>query len=284
MSRAIPAGLLSRMQGSARTLAWIAKLTRTDGQVFGFTTHDETVHYDGLDYLASPGLDVAALVSSAGFAVDNTEIRILADGVIFARADVLAGRWDGCEFRLMRLDPNAVADGVQTRMVGTLGNLKPSSGLYVAELRGLRQQLQASAINVTQPTCRNRLGDTRCGVDMAAGGRTVSGTLTHVTSAQVVRDSARAEAAGFFSYGKLTMTTGDNAGLSFKVRQHAADGTLTLDLPSVFGFSVGDAYTLTAGCSKRLAEDCVGKFGNAVNFNGEPHLPGMDQIVAGGGV
>jgi hypothetical protein len=35
---------------------------------------------------------------------------------------------------------------------------------------------------------------------------------------------------------------------------------------------------LTQGCDKRLAT-CSGRFGNAVNFRGEPFLPGMDLLT-----
>lgn len=281
MSKTIPAGLLAHMQGPARRLAWLAKVTRRDAAVYGFTTHDESIVYSGVTYQADLGLDVASLVSSSGFAVDNTEARMLADGVVFVKSDILAGRWDGAEVVLMRINPTDVASGAAVYMTATFGNVRPDLGFYSVELRGLRQYLQSNIVNVTQPTCRNRLGDARCGVNLGAGGLTVTGTLTHVTSQQVVRDSARAEAVDFFAAGELTMTSGDATGLTFKVRTHAADGTLTLALPSVQTLQVGDTYSLIAGCRRRLAEDCVARFSNAVNFNGEPHLPGQDQVVSG---
>src|SRR5213076_1007453 len=39
--------------------------------------------------------------------------------------------------------------------------------------------------------------------------------------------------------------------------------------------SVPDNFTVYAGCQKRFYEDCIGKFGNALNFRGFPHLPGV---------
>lgn len=280
MSRTIGAGLLAHMQGTETTLGWGIKITRTDTTVVGLINHDRDLTISGQLYQAAPGLDVASLVSSAGFTVDNTEGTILEDGVIFLRSDILAGRWDGAAFELFRFNWADTSQGRDVRKVGNFGNLQPKRGAHTVELRSLRQRLQANIINATQPTCRNRLGDTRCGVNMATGGRTVTGTLTSVTSQGVIRDSTRAEAADFFTNGVLTMTGGENDGLSFKVRDHAADGTLTLAAPAVLTFQIGDTYSLTAGCSKRLAEDCVAVFANALNFNGEPHLPGVDRITA----
>jgi uncharacterized phage protein (TIGR02218 family) len=280
VARTIGASLLAHMQGGETTLAWGCKITRADGTVIGLTSHDVDVTISAVSYAATPGLDVAALVSAAGFAVDNTEATMLEDGVIFTREDILAGRWDGAAFELFRFNWADTTMGRDVVKVGTFGNIAPKRGAYTAELRGLRQKLQGSVINLTQPTCRNRLGDARCGVNIGTGGRTVTGSLTSVTSQQVVVDSTRAEAADFFTAGVITFTSGDNTGLSFKVKTHAGGGTLTLALPAVLPFLAGDTYSMVRGCRKRLAEDCVATFANGVNFNGEPHLPGVDQVTA----
>lgn len=280
MTRSIPALLKAHQQSGATTLAWAIKITRGDGSVYGFTSHDASVTIDGLSYQAAPGLDVASLVSQAGFQVDNTEATVLADGVVFTREDILAGRWDGAAFELFRFNWATPSDGRDVRKVGNFGNLAPQRGSYKVELRGLRQRLQATLGNVTQPTCRNRLGDARCGVNLAAGGLTVAGTLSGVTNVQTVRDSGRGEDANFFTGGIITMLDGNNRGLSFKIASHAADGTLALALPAVLPFTVGDAYSMVAGCLKRRDEDCVEKFANAVNFYGEPDLPGADAVLA----
>ncbi len=43
---------------------------------------------------------------------------------------------------------------------------------------------------------------------------------------------------------------------------------------------VGDTFDVIAGCRKRLTEDCKVKFNNVLNFQGEPHLPGIDRLTA----
>ena len=37
----------------------------------------------------------------------------------------------------------------------------------------------------------------------------------------------------------------------------------------------GDGFTVTAGCDKRFST-CKAKFGNGLNFQGFPHIPGSD--------
>lgn len=276
--RTIPAPLLAHYAQPTTTLAWALKITRRDAQVFGWTGHDRDVVLDSVTYLSGPGLDVSSLVSSAGFAVDNAEITLLPDDAVITRADILAGRWDNAAFQLVRYNWATPSDGVDIVKRGTLGELRPARGAYVAEPRGLRQSLQQPVGPVSTKTCRARLGDAMCGINLAS--HTVTGTLTHVTSGQVFRDSARAEAADHFGEGVLTFTSGANAGLAQKVKLHAADGTFTISLPMIFPVLVGDGYSVHAGCRKRVDEDCATKFANVLNFQGEPHRPTVDDVTA----
>lgn len=279
MKTSIPPLLLAHQQSGATSLAWAMRILRGDGETFGFTSADRDCSTlgDGVSYRADLGLDVSSIVSSAGFAVDNAEVTILADGEVFTRADILAGRWDGARFWLLRYNWAAPSQGFEVYKRGSFGTVQPRPGCYVTELRGLRQKLQQSIGNVTQPTCRNRLGDAKCAV--ALSDITETGTFTSVTSAQVFRDDARGEAADWFAEGELTFLDGALAGLTVKVKSYAADGTITLALPLIQAPEAGDAYSMVAGCRRRLAEDCVAKFSNALNFNGEPHVPGIDEVT-----
>jgi hypothetical protein len=44
--------------------------------------------------------------------------------------------------------------------------------------------------------------------------------------------------------------------------------------------AIGDTYSVHAGCTKRFTEDCTTKFANALNFQGEPHVPTVDELTA----
>ena len=102
---------------------------------------------------------------------------------------------------------------------------------------------------------------------------TVSGTLTHVTSTLIVRDSARTEALDYFAAGTIEITSGDNAGLRPKeIKAYSADGTIEIYEPFHYPLAVGDTYTLIPGCRKRL-EDCRDKWNNVVNFGGFSFVP-----------
>jgi len=274
----IPADLLAHYQSGTTTLAWAVKITRADGEVFGWTSADRDATISAVLYRSAPGLDVASLATSAGLAVDNTEITVLPDDTVITRADIIAGRWDNADYTLFRYNWADLTDGVDVRSVGNLGELQPRAGYYVAELRGLQQHLQQPVGSVSTKTCRARLGDARCTVDL--GPWTEIGAITHVTSNQIFRDNGRAEAADYFGEGVLTWTSGANSDLAQKVKTYAADGTFTLSLPMLFDVEVGDEYSVVAGCRKRAAQDCKTKFSNLLNFQGEPHRPTLDQLTS----
>lgn len=274
--RTIDAGLLTHYQSDQTTLAWGIKITRTDTMVFGWTSHQIDKTINAVLYRAGPGLDVSSLVTTAGMAVDNSELTILPDDSTVTTADLLAGIWDNAAYELFRFNWAQSSPVRDVHQSGTLGVVQPRRGAYTVELRGLQHYLQQPVGAVSTKTCRARLGDAMCTKDLTAF--TVTGTLTGVTSQTVFTDTGRTEADHYFAEGLITWTSGDNDGLSFKVKAYAAD-VFTLSVPPIFPVQVGDTYSVVAGCRKRLAEDCVAKFSNAVNFQGEPHRPTIDSLT-----
>jgi len=85
---------------------------------------------------------------------------------------------------------------------------------------------------------------------------------------------------GYFDFGVITFTSGNNVGLSMEVRCYVP-GQITLQLPMPYQCQVGDAYTMHAGCDKSVTT-CHDRFSNVVNFRGEPYLPGIDKIMQTG--
>lgn len=108
--------------------------------------------------------------------------------------------------------------------------------------------------------------------------RSISALAAEFETAGSSSPSARPD--DWFSEGLVTFLTGANAGITAKVRNYLQAGgafTLMTDMPREI--VAGDTFTALAGCRKRLDEDCADKFGNALNFQGEPHMPGVDQLT-----
>jgi uncharacterized phage protein (TIGR02218 family) len=45
-----------------------------------------------------------------------------------------------------------------------------------------------------------------------------------------------------------------------------------------YPITAGDSYTLQQGCDKTIGT-CSNRYNNAINFRGEPHVPGLDKML-----
>jgi uncharacterized phage protein (TIGR02218 family) len=269
-----------RASGST-SLAWCWKLTRTDGQVFGFTSVDKDLLIDGITYKAATGFTPSAVEGQLNLSVANLEVAGVLDDESITEADLLAGRWDGAAVEIFEVNHANLAQGRMIIRTGTLGNVSAGTQSFNAEARGLAQALQQSVGETYAAACSATLGDARCGVNTAA--ITVAGTVTATSSARAFTDSSRVEAADFFGAGLVTWITGANAGLSMEVAGFSG-GVFTLHLNMAYPISVGDTYEAVPGCRKRRTEDCAGKFANVINFRGFPDVPLNDKVVGLAGV
>lgn len=279
--KTVPIALQAHYDGRSRTLAHALVITRADGEVFAFTSHNRRQRIGGIWYEAAQGLDVTNITGSAGLDVGNLELRTLDDGTLFTRAQIVGGLWQGSAFLIFRYNWASVADGIDPLSAGNVGNVQLlDDGAIVVELRDLRQWLQQPVGSHSSKTCRARLGDERCTKDLTAF--THAGTLTSVTSRLVMKASALAQATDYFGEGEIRWVTGANAGLESKVKTHENSGgaVFSLLLPLPTAAQPGDTFIAVAGCRKRHVEDCGTKFGNILNFQGEPHRVPIDQLMA----
>ena len=268
--------LSAHLAGEVTTLAQCWKLTRRDGTLLGFTDHDADITYDSQLYQAASGLTPSAVESQASLAVDNLDIEGMLEAETITEADILAGRYDFAEIETFIVNYADLTQGKLELRRGWLGEVQLNKQHFIAEVRGLTQKLAQHIGELYSPICRARLGDSRCGVDLSS--YTVTGTLTAVESAAQSSDSSRTEAAGTYDHGLLTMSSGANSGLSREVKFHQSGGELILVLPFPYELQLGDSYSLTQGCDKTLST-CMNRYDNAINFRGEPHVPGVDQLL-----
>lgn len=86
--------------------------------------------------------------------------------------------------------------------------------------------------------------------------------------------------AGYFDSGKITILDGANAGFFREVKSYVP-GQMTIWLPFPYDLELGSpgtSYKIHRGCPKSFTS-CRDRDNNAVNFRGEPYLPGVDKLV-----
>lgn len=266
---------MSMVEKELCAIAFCWKVQRRDGVCLGFTSHDRDLTIDELGYRAAPGMLPSAITLSDGFDADTLDIAGALTSDAITEADLKAGRWDGAAVKVFMVDWQQ-PEGERVPLArGELGDVSLEAAGFTAELRGPAALLERPVVEQTSPECRAELGDKRCGVDMA--GRVRLTRITAVLEADLVEVAEASQEANAYGYGRLRWIGGKNSGLESAVLS-SSGRSLRLREPSVYPASVGDLVEISEGCDKSFTT-CTGRFANALNFRGEPYLPGMDLLT-----
>ncbi len=277
--RQISEEFAARIAADATSLCNCWRFTRRDGAVFGATDHDDELAFEGVVFASAAGLELVSLESSCGLAPGRATGRGALSLDFIADEDLDAGLWEGACVDVWRVDWRAVEHRIIV-WSGVLSEIVRSGGAYSAELVSLKASLERSIGRVYSRRCDADVGDVRCGVDIDGSAYRVSGMVEHLTGGVGFRCAAlSAFAAGWFTGGRLTWTSGVNDGLVARIVRHAGDA---LELSGVVRGAIakGDAFTVTAGCD-RAFETCRVKYANTARFRGFPHMPGSEAVLTG---
>lgn len=212
----------------------------------------------------------SAVVRGDGLEADTMDVAGALTAGAFREADLLAGRWDAARVAVLAADWRtgaAVALGE-----GTIGAVELKDGAFTAELAGVAAALERPVAEETSPECRAELGDRRCRVAMA--GRRRFARVVAVAEAAVTLDAVE-PVANAYGGGRLRWLGGPHAGLTAAVARSVG---ATVTLRRAAEAPAGTLVEVIEGCDKSLST-CAGRFGNQLNFRGEPFLPGTDLLT-----
>jgi len=257
------------------------KVTRTDGQIYGFSTTDQAIVIDSLLY--GNGMDISTFQLTADLSVNNGEVSFLPDEGVVNLADLTVGVWDNFQYDAFESDwkDTTYINRITSGSSGVVE--RKEGGKYTTELRGLKQALANTQGQLTSMTCRARFCDfptpykynVLCRLD--PDDYTDSGTITFSANRQSVTVSGISRPDQWFQYGYFASNSGDNGGQPRQVRSFVAN-VFIFDRPFDYDFVPGDTFVALAGCDKTL-ETCKTKFDNILNMQAEPHTPGVDAVT-----
>lgn len=255
-------------------LAFCWRLERRDGVAIGLTSHDRDLVVEGFPYAAAPGLVPSAVRRGIGLEVESMDLQGALSSDAIRESDLRAGRWDGAALWLNLTEWTAPGELWLELMRGELGTVEQQGESFAVELRGPHAMLERPVAPETAPGCRARLGDGACRVDLAPRRAVVR--VTGMSDETVVV-SGSGLVAGNYVFGSLRWLEGGNCGLVQSIIANDAESVTLSDLP-IFNVVAGTRALIVEGCDKRIAT-CSARFGNAVNFQGEPYLPGSDLLT-----
>lgn len=263
-------------------------ITRTDGQVFAFTSLDRPLTFRGVVHTPCNSLTATATEQSTTIgASGNMELLGIISDAGISEQELYNGLFDFAAFEIWMVPWNNTSGQTPFRlMAGTTGSMSHGvDGFKFEVLTGSANLRQKGLLEVFSPSCRYGFGstlDARCPVNLAAITVAGSATSTAVPAAsnaatrRIVIDSSRAEPNGHFDLGILTFTGGANAGAKSEIKRFEA-GVFVLWSPLLYPIETGDTYTATPGCNKSPT-DHMRFNADMVDYGGFPDVPGSDSI------
>lgn len=279
--RQLPAGMTEHLATGTTTMCVCWKLEAKNGTTFGFTDHDRDLFFDDVTFEATSGFTGTQIESGLGFSVDNMEVAGGLSSTKLNEDDLSAGIYDAAIVEIWHVNWRDVSQRLLLRK-GSLGEISRSENAFSAEIRGMTHALNQPKGRLYQYSCDAQLGDARCRVDTSSTAFKTAGTVAGTISrAGFYANGLEAIQSGWYSFGVLTFTSGQNAGQTLAVKNHFISPAGTrVDLWSGPSHDPeqGDAFEIIAGCDKTFAT-CREKFVNTNNFRGFPHMPGNDFVA-----
>lgn len=248
------------------------RIFRRDGAALAFTSHDRDLWFDGMLHRAAPGMVPSAIRRTADLSADSAEVEGVLSHDAITSHDLAAGRYDDGAIIIGAVNWETLESAALYH--GSLGGIAEDGESFRAELRSSKALLGHDYIPRTSPTCRAKFCGPGC--TLAAVRFTLDATIVSLDLEEnaVTLDIGN---PSDFIFGRLRWLNGPQTGISSIILANGPAG-LVLDTPLPDTAVIGQTVELREGCDRRLAT-CTTRFANAVNFQGEPFLPGNDLLA-----
>ena len=274
-------GALTTLLNGNRTfnVADLVTIILVDGStIYRYTSWDADLTVSA-NLFSSMHFDRGKTRSIVGVEVDTLELTFFCDtnDVIGSQTFIQAansGTLDGATLKLERCfmaTPGDTTAGTVTLFLGRLADMELGRS-YVKITANSHLELLNTNMprNLYAAGCIHTLYDTGCTLSPLAY-RVTSSAASGTTA--IMLKSALAQADGYFTLGKIKMTSGANTGLWRTVRLHAnSGGTLNLVYPLPTVPTVGDTFDAYPGCDRQQTT-CTTKYSNLANFRATPFVP-----------
>lgn len=255
-------------------------ITRRDGVVFRYTSHDEDVRFAGQAYKACHSLNPSASENASSLgSVGNMELTGLIDDEGITEADLYGGKFDDAYVTVDLINWNPGPSTPRRLASGWTGQLSQGDTSFNMEVLGSSARLEQQALTQPYaPGCRWVFGDARCGVNIEA--RKLTGVVTSAATRSAFVGTITGDPAGSeWTNGRVRFTSGVNIGQDLEVKTvDFGTGQVLLWPSAVLLPHVGDAFDLLPGCDKSKVGGCT-LYANVINFGGFADVPGQDAML-----
>jgi len=228
---------------------------------------------NGAIYLSSSGYEFTGLQSGVGTSPSVFDFEGIAGLSGIDRDTIASGVFDGTRCYLFAVDWRTPEEDYEPIIASILGKTTLVDDKYKIEEMALIDALNQSIGKTYTAQCPKVFGGTEyAGCKKDLSGLTETGSVTTAGGAYTFADAIRTEADGWWEYGTIDFTSGQNANLKPLEIKTFADGTFTVFEAFYYPPELGDTYIVRPGCRKTL-EDCRDKWANVINFGGFSNIP-----------
>ncbi|GAA4046012.1 DUF2163 domain-containing protein [Parerythrobacter jejuensis] len=248
------------------------RIERQDGVTLGFTSHDRDLTFDGVTYRAAPGVLPSAIRKTSGLSGDSAEMAGPLSHDSISSTDLARGRFDNARVSIGAVDWETLER--VNLYNGSIGRVSEEADGFSAELLSSKEQLSFDHIPRTSPTCRAEFCGPGCTLSAARFSRECTAiAIDHQANTVTFDHSAGSELV----YGQIRWLDGPQIGQKQEIVA-VADGGVIVDSQIDPATLPGMRAVVREGCDHTIAT-CYNRFSNAVNFQGEPFLPGNDLLA-----
>lgn len=281
------------LEGDELTLALFLKITPSadfaNVDPLGFTSLDSSVTLaaHSLTFFPTAGLHPSTTESESG-KPSNFELRGIFESVGVTEADLLAGKWNGAEIELWRMNYADLTMGEEVLFRGVISHFTDHQDYFKAEIVGLANRMSTNFGGMTSRICRRVRTFTdfpgECGYqDPTTHGfdsqrQVIADTI--ISRLAIDFDGYESVPADFYTNGKAECLTGENEGIAREIQSGVVSGGLLhVVLKRAFPLTVtaGDDFELTVGCNGTL-ERCM-YLDNVIERHAEDYIPGIEKAA-----
>jgi len=255
------------------------RIVPVTGSAIYITDHPVNLVMSGNTYISTSGYQFTGYSAESDFSPASIDLEGIAGVSGISRAALASGLLDGARVYGFATSWAAPVEDQEPITSGYFGATTLSDDKYKVDGLSLVDVLgQTVGLTYTAQCQKQFLSQTYAGCMVPVAANTVTGTLTNVSNSYIFRDSSRTEPWDTFAMGTIRFTSGNNLGLkAIEVKSYQLDGTIETYEPFYYTPAIGDTYTMTRGCRKRMS-DCQNRwngavFNNIANFGGFPYIP-----------
>lgn len=258
------------LQNEVTTIATCCKLKLKNNTEIGFTDFIRDLYLEGITYKSQSGFFSSSIESTASVSIDNLEIGGFLNSESISKEDILAGLYDNAFLEIFIVNYQDLSQEKIILKSGYLGEVRLKNNQFIAEVRGLSEKLATRIGNLYSPTCRAEFCGQECKIKKPHALKAKIISLINKTEIRINKNIDNSP----YNYGVIHIS--DLKQNHFIPIKSCNDNIIDLmfALPKL---KVPATCVIYSGCDKTFAT-CSAIYNNALNFRGEPHIPGIDEI------